>query len=93
MKKQTLQQEHWKIANLGVYNQQYDYILGKECEIVIESRPSWCDRGNFIAKIFAKGSLAQGIDNQDGWPRYYFDLDRAKLEIEAWLQKRHQWVE
>jgi hypothetical protein len=28
------------------------------------------------------------IDGADGWPRYYFDLDRAKLELEAWINKR-----
>jgi hypothetical protein len=28
------------------------------------------------------------IDNADLWPRYYFDLDRAKAEIDAWLRVR-----
>lgn len=30
------------------------------------------------------------LDEQDGWPRYYFDETRAKAEIEAWLLKRQQ---
>ena len=31
------------------------------------------------------------LDWADGWPRYYLDLGRAKLEIEAFLQKRGKW--
>ena len=27
------------------------------------------------------------------WPRYYFDFERAKLEIEAWLKERKQFTE
>ncbi len=65
-------------------------VVGRECEITIEPRPSYCDRGNYIAKLFPTGTLARDIDHQDGWPRYYFDLDRAKAECEAWLVKRRQ---
>lgn len=32
------------------------------------------------------------LDFADLWPRYYFDLDRAKMEIAAWLTVRHQEV-
>lgn len=66
-------------------------IDGKECRITLEPRMGYCDRGNFIAKLFPREKLALEIDDQDGWPRYYFDEDRAKLEIEAWLKKRGQW--
>jgi len=38
------------------------------------------------------GGLAEDVDARDLWPRYYFDLERAKLEIEAWLKKRDQWT-
>jgi hypothetical protein len=65
-------------------------IQGKECVITLEPRPSWCDRGNWIAKLFPVGRLALDVDQADGWPRYYFDITRAKLEIEAWLTKRNQ---
>jgi hypothetical protein len=68
-------------------------IQGKECLITLEPRPPYCDRGNFIAKLFPTGTLAIDIDEADGWPRYYFDETRAKLEIEAWLTKRGQAVE
>lgn len=65
-------------------------IAGKECLISLEPRPTYCDRGNWIAKLLPTGELARDIDNADGWPRYYFDETRAKLEIEAWLKKRRQ---
>jgi len=65
-------------------------ICGRECVITLEPRPPYCDRGNFVAKLFPQGELAREIDQQDAWPRYYFDEQRAKLEIEAWLVKRGQ---
>jgi len=65
-------------------------IRGRECSIWLAPRAGWCDRGNFIATIDAWGKLFLGFDEADGWPRYYFDLDRAKAEIEAWLVKRGQ---
>ena len=68
----------------------YQEINGKECTITLEKRPSYCDRGNWIAKVFPDGQLAMDMDNQDGWPRYYFDEQRAKDEILAWLEKREQ---
>jgi hypothetical protein len=68
-------------------------IVGKECTITLESRPPYCDRGNYLAKLFPLGSLVMEIDPQDGWPRYYMDEQRAKLECEDWLKKRKQWVE
>jgi len=68
-------------------------IQGKECQISIERRPHYCDRGDFIAKLHPRGRLALEIDKHDGWPRYYFDWDRMIAEIEAWLVKRGQVVE
>jgi len=67
-----------------------------ECEckggkIYLESRPHYCDRGNWYAKlglIFDKDIPGTFVDGADGWPRYYFDLERAKLELEAWIRKR-----
>ena len=65
-------------------------ILGMHCEITLEPRPHYCDRGNYIAKIFSKHPSLE--DLQDAWPRYYMDFDRAKLEIEDWMKKRKEWV-
>ncbi len=67
-----------------------EVVEGHDCLICIEARPSYCDRGSYIAKIFPTGKLAREMDDADGWPRYYFDLQRGKLECEAWLRKRGQ---
>lgn len=71
----------------------YQTIMGKGCIVVLEKRPHYCDRGNWLAKLFPGPALALEIDDADGWPRYYFDEARAKLEIEAWLIKRGQAIE
>jgi hypothetical protein len=76
-----------------VKHKKYEEIAGKECLITLEPRPSYCDRGNWIAKLFPTGELAREIDEADAWPRYFFDKRRAKLEIEAWLIKRKQVVD
>lgn len=65
-------------------------VRGRDCTITLEARPAYCDRGNWLAKLHARGTLARDLDDSDGWPRYYFDLDAAKSECEAWLLKRGQ---
>jgi hypothetical protein len=79
------------IAEL-IEKQDYWSLRGRECEITIEQRPYYCDRGNYIAKIFPDmgSELELDIDHQDGWPRYYFDFDRMIAELRAWLDKRNQ---
>jgi len=69
-------------------------IRGRECTIYMAPRPYYCDRGNWLAQLWADSgsSLARDLDDADGWPRYYFGFERAKLEIEAWMKKRGQWV-
>lgn len=71
------------------YPNEYLSISGKDCLISIEMRQKYCDRGNYLAKVFTDG-IKLFVDYQDGWPRYYFDLERAILEVEAWLRKRGQ---
>lgn len=68
-------------------------VLGRDCWISIESRPHYCDRGAFIAKLHVRDRLAVWIDSHDGWPRYYFDWDRMLAELEAWLRKRGQMLD
>ena len=70
----------------------YFEMNGKNCSVTIESRPYYCDRGNFIAKIFINYDSNLYLDEQDGWPRYYFNLNFAKLEVESWLIKRNEFV-
>lgn len=70
-------------------------IRGAHCWIWMQRRPPHCDRGSWLAHIEllpAPVPHPVPIDYADLWPRYYFDLDRAKLECEAWLKKRQQWV-
>lgn len=73
---------------------QYE-IRGRDCVIYLIARQPYCDRGNWLAQVHPDNgtTLARDLDYQDGWPRYYFDLDRAKLECEAWLKKRQQWID
>jgi len=66
-------------------------LSGKEWRIDIIMRPPYCDRGNYIAHLDVWGDLRRDIDGQDAWPRYYFDLERAKLECEAFVTKR-EWT-
>jgi len=49
----------------------------------IEPRPAYCDRGRWIAKV-----SGPDLDASDGWPRYYFDLERGLAEIQEWLRMR-----
>lgn len=55
-------------------------------EVSLEPRPPYCDRGNWIAKVFPIGET--DLDHQDGWPRYYMNFIRAQQEVEDWLRKR-----
>jgi hypothetical protein len=48
------------------------------------ARPAYCDRGHWIANVEGIGS----IDWADAFPRYFMDLDRAKLEMSEWLAWR-----
>lgn len=70
---------------------QYLEYSGSTWSISIETRPTYCDRGNYLAKVHGSPPLENSLDSADGWPRYYMDLDRAKAEIEAWLTKR-KWI-
>lgn len=66
-------------------------IDGTDCRIWMQKRPHYCDRGAWLAHVDITGDhLKLDIDASDLWPRYYFDLERAKLECEAWLVKRKQ---
>lgn len=77
--------EKHDLGSIAYYERQ-----GKECTVVIEQRPGHCDRGRWIAKLFPAGMLALSIDEQDMWPRYYFKLDNAFEEVEAWMKRRGQ---
>lgn len=72
---------HWLSGSYATFN-----AIG--CSITLEGRPHYCDRGSYLAKLHVTDPRRVHIDNQDLWPRFYFDLERAKAECEAWLEKR-----
>lgn len=59
--------------------------------ICIAPRPHYCDRGQFLVHIFAHGVL--DLDGQESFPRYYFELETAKREMELWVNKRQACLE
>ena len=54
----------------------------KEALVDLYPRPSYCDRGRWQAFIVCAGFPINPnpFDIHDGFPRYYFDLERAKAE-------------
>jgi hypothetical protein len=56
--------------------------------LTIGPRPAHCDRGRWIAKAFSDPRDGRPLDPQEGWPRYYFDRERAKAEIQDWVEAR-----
>jgi hypothetical protein len=59
-----------------------------QAQITIEPRPHYCDRGNFIVKVFPRGDLALSLDEQDGFPRYYFGVQACADEVREWIRVR-----
>ena len=54
----------------------------------ISARPVYCDRGRFLWSVESTNTRRLTIDSADGFPRYYFTVDAAVLEICAWLDAR-----
>ena len=59
-----------------------------QASITIEPRPIYCDRGNFLVKVTPEGDLALSLDEQDGFPRFYFGVLACADEIAAWMRVR-----
>lgn len=53
------------------HDKEYDFdrVEGLHCHITLEKRPHYCDRGNFIAKIFVKGQLQSPLQASAGGRR------------------------
>lgn len=74
----------------GVWTEQdgVQSLRVEQCEILLEPRHRYCPLGAFTAKLFPiPGSELDRSEGIRGWPRFYFDETRAKLEIDAWLKK------
>lgn len=86
----------WIRLPLGLDTRQMMHLLpGRQCALWMVPRPSYCDRGNWLAHVHPYAArdaqIGLALDDADGWPRYYFDLERARGELEAWMVKRGQW--
>ncbi len=70
-------------------------LRGKHCEITVENRPPYCNRGRFLAKVFPDNHnmLDCPISSADFWPRYYFFWENLDQEVKAWLKAHGQFVE
>jgi len=79
----------WKWQELD-YGRQH-ILLAIECRIDIYPRPSYCDRGKWEVHVVDKGypTNPNPLDHADMFPRLFFSLDRAKAEIEDWMEARH----
>jgi len=53
-------------------------------------RPYYCDRGRWHCCV--DGVNTEGPDNQEGFPRYYFSIQRGLEEIEEWIDIRTEVV-
>ena len=65
-------------------------LEAEECRIEVLPRPSYCDRGRWECHVICPGFPINPnpIDAADMFPRYFFSLDRAKAEMEDWMEER-----
>lgn len=67
----------------------YQNIRGRDC--MVSLAPTFASsRGNYLAAVESFNQVTFTVDAAHGFPRYYFNLGRAKAEIEAWLLARNQ---
>lgn len=77
----------WIIVHSSNVN--WQNIRGKNC--MVSLAPTFANnRGNYLAAVESFDQTLLTVNHADGFPRYYFDLGRAKAEIEAWLIVREQ---
>lgn len=60
------------------------------CIVTITRRPFYCDRGRygFIVEVKPEHRDKMNIDWADGFPRYFFSLQRAFDEMNDWVEFR-----
>jgi len=85
--KELLEERGVPVVEVGDITR-YLEIKVEQAWITIEPRPLYCDRGNFIVKVTPYGDLALSLDEQDGFPRYYFGPLACADEIHAWMSCR-----
>lgn len=65
---------------------EYQYIVNGRMLAFIRTRPGYCDRGRYDSNI----EVGMWRSDADWWPRYYFDLERAKAETLEYLRIKHR---
>lgn len=81
----------WQIA------EDDSWVLGGlDCSVTIKPLPPNHTEGNYRMDIDVLGDsdwyVEWLMDEVRCWPRYYFGLEAAKSEAEAWLKRRNQFV-
>ena len=61
-----------------------------EVRIDIYPRNSYCDRGRWECHVIDQGfpTNPNPVDHADMFPRFFFSLERAKAEMEDWMDAR-----
>ena len=67
----------------------FPYIDLPTVIIYLERRPFYCDRGRYGFWAESKDNKKVDIDYADGFPRYFFSLQRAFDEMYDWVQFRN----
>lgn len=88
-----MQITEWAEGPAGIY---YDAIAQYPkspggFKLTLTARPAYCDRGNWLMDVSPFGSARdyRVIDEQDGFPRYFFGtLEEAKEQFRKWVEKR-----
>ena len=69
-------------------NDFYPYVDLPDVKIYIEKRNWYCDRGRYGFWAESKNDDKVCIDFADGFPRYFFSLQRAFDEMHDWIEFR-----
>jgi len=80
----------WKWQELELRGVKFIRLEALEVAIDIMERPRYCDRGKWECHVMDAGFPVNPnpVDHADMFPRLFFDLDRAKAEMEDWLDAR-----
>lgn len=76
------QKDEWQLDAYGCYVIAH-HATGKRLAFIVRC-PPYCDRGHWQAAV----ENIPDIDSQDGFPRYYMNLERALDEMTSWLNWR-----
>lgn len=81
----------WVWEEFKVYSLECHRLQAVEVEIDITPRPPYCDRGRWECHVQDAGfpTNSNPVDFADMFPRLFFSLDRAKAEMEDWLDARN----